>query len=51
MELDDPAAEARTDPRASVEAYEEGGSVVLHDAENPLGWLQSTRAYSVEETR
>lgn len=29
---------------ATVEAYEDQGNVVLYDAENPLAWVEATRA-------
>lgn len=49
--MDDPDADERTDPRASVEAYRDDDGVVLHDAQNPLAWVQSTAAVAVEEYR
>jgi hypothetical protein len=33
----------------SVEAYEEEDRVVLFDAENPLAWVETTRAVCLEE--
>lgn len=33
----------------TVEAYEDDGSVVLFDAENPLAWVETTRAVPLNE--
>jgi len=48
----DSAVEPEPDvPRAveTVEAYEDDDSVVLYDAENPLAWVQSTAAVTIED--
>lgn len=37
------------DPVESVEAYREDDTVVLYDAENPLGWVESTVAVPLTE--
>lgn len=42
-----PAEEAGVE---TVEAYETDGNVVLYDAENPLAWVESSGAVSLEET-
>lgn len=34
---------------ASTEAYETDDGVVLFDAENPLGWIQSTAAVRIDD--
>ncbi len=46
-----PALPGDTDPRDSVEAYETDDGTVLQDADEPMGWLQSTRAVDIEEYR
>lgn len=33
----------------SIEAYESEGKVVLYDAQNPLAWVETTRAVSLRE--
>lgn len=33
----------------SVEAYETDGRTVLYDADNPLAWVETTRALSLPE--
>ena len=33
----------------TVEAYEDDGAVVLFDAENPLAWVETTRAVSLSD--
>ncbi|WP_185911684.1 DUF7331 family protein [Halonotius roseus] len=33
----------------TVESYEVDGGVVLFDAENPLAWVETTEAVSVQE--
>lgn len=33
----------------SIEAYESDGKVVLYDAENPLAWVEATRAVPVRD--
>ncbi|MFB6113023.1 MAG: hypothetical protein ABEJ58_02830 [Halodesulfurarchaeum sp.] len=40
-----------SDPAERIEAYETDEGLVLYDAENPLAWLQSTGAVSLEERR
>lgn len=35
----------------TVEAYEADGSVVLYDAEQPLAWIEASRAVSLAEVR
>jgi len=34
---------------ATVESYEVDGGVVFYDAENPLAWVETTRAVSLSE--
>lgn len=34
---------------ASTEAYETDEGIVLYDAENPLGWIQSTAAVRIDD--
>ncbi|MCU4925021.1 hypothetical protein OB905_03345 [Halobacteria archaeon AArc-dxtr1] len=34
---------------ATIERYETEESVVFYDAENPLAWVETTRAMSLEE--
>jgi len=43
---DDTTSERAT---PEVEAYEDGGTVVLFDAGNPLAWLEASRAVSLRE--
>ena len=38
------------DPAESIEAYETEDGVVLYDADNPLAWLQSTRAVALGDS-
>jgi hypothetical protein len=40
-----------TDPAhpGGVEAYEDDGSVVLFDADNPLAWVETTDAVRLSE--
>lgn len=33
----------------TVEAYEDDGNVVFYDAENPLAWVEATRAIDLDE--
>jgi len=33
----------------SIEAYESDGKTVLYDARNPLAWVETTRAVSLED--
>ena len=42
---------ATTEPAGveTVESYEVDGAVVLFDAENPLAWVETTKAVSVQE--
>ncbi|MFB6135859.1 MAG: hypothetical protein ABEJ04_03790 [Halobacteriaceae archaeon] len=35
----------------TVEAYDTEDGVVFYDADNPVAWLQATRAVSLEEYR
>lgn len=51
-------SDSAMEPRASVsdpdgvetiEAYETDDGVVLYDAENPLAWVQTTRAVTLED--
>lgn len=35
----------------TTEAYETDEGIVLYDAENPLAWIQSSNAVSIEESR
>lgn len=37
------------DAVGSVEAYESDGKTVLYDADNPLAWVETTRALSLRE--
>jgi hypothetical protein len=37
------------DPVESVEAYRDDDRVVLYDARNPLGWMESDAAVSLAE--
>jgi hypothetical protein len=46
-----PALPAGSDPWETVEVYESEDGVVLHDAERPLAWLQSTYAVTIEDAR
>lgn len=45
-EVELPATEASRD---SVEVYEAEDGTVFYDAQNPLAWLQSTRAVALPE--
>lgn len=47
VERPDDAASEQATPE--VEAYEDGGTVVLFDAGNPLAWLEASRAVSLSE--
>lgn len=40
------AADRRVDPEgvSTIEAYETNGTTVFYDAENPLAWVEATRA-------
>lgn len=43
-------AEERPDEAVeTVEAYEDGGRIVLYDANNPLGWIESNSAISLAD--
>lgn len=33
----------------SIEAYESDGKVVFYDARNPLAWVETTRAVSLQD--
>ncbi|AUX10182.1 hypothetical protein AArcSl_2562 [Halalkaliarchaeum desulfuricum] len=39
-----PLAELSAWADDTVEAYEDDGNVVFYDAENPLAWVETTRA-------
>lgn len=42
--------ETSTDgPPATIEAYEDDGAVVLFDTNNPLAWVEATRAVSLSD--
>ena len=43
----DPSVER--DGVATTEAYEQGGVVVLYDAENPLAWIETDDPVQVEQ--
>jgi non-homologous end joining protein Ku len=43
------ARERPVDGSETVEAYEEDGAVVLYDAENPLAWIETSRAVRITE--
>jgi len=50
----DDAQSGRTDAAepagvATVESYEVDGGVVFYDAENPLAWVETTRAVSLSD--
>ena len=45
----DSAAATEPDGVETVESYEVDGGVVLFDAENPLAWVETTEAVSVQE--
>ncbi len=46
----DDAERPNHDPDGSIEAYEtDDESVVLFDAENPLAWVEATRALTLRE--
>lgn len=45
----DSAAVTEPDGVETVESYEVDGGVVLFDAENPLAWVETTEAISVQE--
>lgn len=38
-----------TDADMEVEAYRDGGSVVLFDSGNPLAWVEASRSISLRE--
>ncbi|GAB3414173.1 hypothetical protein GCM10027435_08760 [Haloparvum alkalitolerans] len=40
---------AAGDAEAVVEAYEDDGSVVLFEAENPLAWVEATRTVALRD--
>ena len=44
-------SDAPTEPEgvATVESYEVDGGVVFYDAENPLAWVETTRAVKLSE--
>lgn len=44
-------SEPRSDPEgtATIESYETEDGVVLYDAENPLAWVETSRAVSLSE--
>jgi len=46
---EDRAAVTEPDGVETVESYEVDGGVVLFDAENPLAWVETTEAISVQE--
>lgn len=35
--------------KRTIEAYEDDGAVVLFDAQNPLAWVETTRAVSLAD--
>ena len=37
------------DGTATVESYEVDGGVVFYDAENPLAWVETTKAVTLSE--
>ncbi|MFP8955599.1 hypothetical protein ACLI4Y_02640 [Natrialbaceae archaeon A-CW3] len=37
------------DGTTTIEAYETDDGTVFYDAENPLAWMETTRALSLEE--
>ncbi|WP_174811765.1 DUF7331 family protein [Salinadaptatus halalkaliphilus] len=43
--------ESRSEPAgtATIEAYETDDGMVLYDAENPLAWVETSRAIALEE--
>jgi len=45
----DSAVATEPDGVETVESYEVDGGVVLFDAENPLAWVETTEAVSVQE--
>ena len=44
-------SEPRSDPEgtATIESYETEDGVVFYDAENPLAWVETSRAVSLSE--
>lgn len=46
--LDAPPRSTGEDPRESVEAYDTEDGVVFYDARNPLAWLKSNYALSLD---
>ena len=45
----DSAVPTEPDGVETVESYEVDGGVVLFDAENPLAWVETTKAVAVQE--
>lgn len=35
---------------ATIEAYETEDSIVLYDSRSPLGWIESTVAFSLDDS-
>lgn len=48
--LEAPPLPTDADPRESVEAYDTEDGVVFYDARNPLAWLKSNYALSLDRS-
>ncbi|WP_435127992.1 DUF7331 family protein [Halobaculum sp. D14] len=46
---EEPSAERSDEAVETVEAYEDDGRTVLYDAENPLAWVETTRAVTLAD--
>ncbi|QSG06758.1 DUF7331 family protein [Halapricum desulfuricans] len=48
-ESDRAATSETTTGAETIEAYEEDGTVVFYDAENPIAWIESDSAVSLTD--